>query len=322
MDCIQLVLIVIFLLLFYHYIVYKMDCIQLVLIVIFLLLFFPISNKKGEEKLTSSDSRVALLEDTLWIKNCNENLSGKGYDYRGCQNKTKSGYLCQRWDRDTPHSRNTKSRKNYKKKRYGVGNHNYCRNADNSSGPWCYTTDPKKRWEYCDTRKCGDETLRGWRSINYRGCQNKTKTGYTCQRWDKDTPHNRNNKTKKHYRKGERGLGTHNYCRNPDDSGGGIWCYTDDKNKRWEYCTPKTKYKAEPIIIDKTKENAGCSSDTKYDAGKMSLDKCAIYCSNGVKGAKANSFSYGRDNQKCWCSPGICKEVKNNKYDRYYLTKT
>ena len=36
-----------------------------------------------------------------------------------------------------------------------VGLNNYCRNPDNSAGgPWCYTTDPNTRWEYCDVPKC------------------------------------------------------------------------------------------------------------------------------------------------------------------------
>ena len=32
---------------------------------------------------------------------------------------------------------------------------NYCRNPGGSpEGPWCYTTDPSSRWEYCDVPLC------------------------------------------------------------------------------------------------------------------------------------------------------------------------
>ena len=33
----------------------------------------------------------------------------------------------------------------------------HCRNPDSSAagGPWCFTTDPNTRWEYCDLPKCG-----------------------------------------------------------------------------------------------------------------------------------------------------------------------
>ena len=32
---------------------------------------------------------------------------------------------------------------------------NKCRNPDNSKTLWCYTTDKKKRWEYCSVPRCG-----------------------------------------------------------------------------------------------------------------------------------------------------------------------
>lgn len=33
---------------------------------------------------------------------------------------------------------------------------NYCRNPDADRGPWCYTTDPSVRWEYCNLRRCSE----------------------------------------------------------------------------------------------------------------------------------------------------------------------
>ncbi|CAG2226653.1 PLG [Mytilus edulis] len=33
-------------------------------------------------------------------------------------------------------------------------NTNYCRDPDNTGAPWCYTTDPNVRWEFCPVRKC------------------------------------------------------------------------------------------------------------------------------------------------------------------------
>ena len=38
----------------------------------------------------------------------------------------------------------------------------------------------------------------------------------------------------------EMGIGDNSYCRDPDKEGA-LWCYTTDKNTRWEYCKPIKK---------------------------------------------------------------------------------
>ena len=82
-----------------------------------------------------------------------------------------------------------------------------------------------------------NETISGDKGDGYRGCQNKTISGKTCQSWTGQSPHNHENTPAN---KPDKGLGTHNYCRNPDGEPGGIWCYTTDKDERWEYCRPAT----------------------------------------------------------------------------------
>ena len=85
-----------------------------------------------------------------------------------------------------------------------------------------------------NTEATCDETLRGNKDADYRGCQTITRSGKTCQEWTSQTPHrHRNSPTDKP----GKGLGDHNYCRNPDGSAT-IWCYTTSST-RWEYCDPK-----------------------------------------------------------------------------------
>lgn len=67
---------------------------------------------------------------------------------------------------------------------------------------------------------------------DYRGFQNKSVSGKTCQNWNSQSPH-KHDRTASNYP--NKGIGNHNYCRNPD-SYSDIWCYTTDPDKRWEVC--------------------------------------------------------------------------------------
>ena len=70
--------------------------------------------------------------------------TGNGKDYKGEVDKTVSGKDCQDWAVQKPHKHQFED----------VGEHNFCRNPDNHTTVWCYTTNKKWRWEACDVPKC------------------------------------------------------------------------------------------------------------------------------------------------------------------------
>lgn len=158
-------------------------------------------------------------------------------DYRGTVNVTRSGRECQRWDEQTPQSHSRT------RKRYPDSNlvENYCRNPDDEpGGAWCYTTDPDKRFEYCDVPECGvfpspasiEQCTYAEDQSDYRGRINETRDGYECMAWDSQDPHS-HNRIAANFPDSDL---TENYCRNPDGEPEGAWCYTTDPAKRWSYC--------------------------------------------------------------------------------------
>lgn len=166
-------------------------------------------------------------------------------DYRGDIHVTKSGRTCQRWDAQSPQQHGN-TRQNLPDANLVE---NYCRNPDGETGAWCYTTDPEIRWEYCEVPICGiaptapptpsptgplqkDCGTLSLKHADYRGDENTTENGRTCQKWTDFAPH-QHSLTERNYP--GTGLGDHNYCRNPDGEPR-AWCYTTDPATRWEYC--------------------------------------------------------------------------------------
>uniref|UniRef100_A0A8D2NDJ2 Kringle domain-containing protein n=1 Tax=Zonotrichia albicollis TaxID=44394 RepID=A0A8D2NDJ2_ZONAL len=81
-----------------------------------------------------------------------ECMQCNGEDYRGEVSRTESGLECQRWDVQEPHMHGF-ILKHYPGKDLKM---NYCRNPDGELRPWCFTTNPNKRWEYCNIPRCGE----------------------------------------------------------------------------------------------------------------------------------------------------------------------
>ena len=80
----------------------------------------------------------------------------------------------------------------------------------------------------------------------YRGTLSVTVSGYTCQKWTEQLPHEHIYTMDKF---NEKGIGDHNYCRNPDgedesDTEIEAWCYTTSLTKRWDWCEVPTCHSA------------------------------------------------------------------------------
>ncbi|KAK6473867.1 hepatocyte growth factor-like protein isoform X1 [Huso huso] len=164
-----------------------------------------------------------LFEKKDFVRKC---IMGNGKSYRGTVSMTVSGRTCQHWWSKFPHDhRHTPSIWN------GL-EENYCRNPDgDATGPWCYTTDPNKRYETCKIPACEEEVCVSCNGEDYRGQVDHTVTGQECQRWDQQHPHPHPYQPEKYP---EKSLDD-NYCRNPDASPV-PWCYTSDPKVERQDC--------------------------------------------------------------------------------------
>ncbi|EDV29497.1 uncharacterized protein TRIADDRAFT_51898 [Trichoplax adhaerens] len=74
--------------------------------------------------------------------------------------------------------------------------------------------------------------------VYYRGSITKTISGYNCQQWKSNSPHNHSYSPSKYP---DDDL-SYNYCRNPGGKSSRPWCYTTNSQKVSEYCNIPSCY--------------------------------------------------------------------------------
>ncbi|XP_047627748.1 tissue-type plasminogen activator isoform X3 [Phacochoerus africanus] len=92
----------------------------------------------------------------------------QGITYRGTWSTTESGAECVNWNTSGLASKPYNGRRPDAVK-LGLGNHNYCRNPDGDTQPWCHVLkDHKLTWEYCDLPQCVTCGLRQYKEPQFR----------------------------------------------------------------------------------------------------------------------------------------------------------
>ncbi|CAH1786992.1 unnamed protein product, partial [Owenia fusiformis] len=174
-------------------------------------------------------STTPILPDVT--KECKVTVNGK--DYKGKVSQTATGKQCQSWMSQTPHTHYRYTGDQFPDQSVEDAM-NYCRNPENKqSGPWCFTTDTKTKWEYCAIPMCECKLTN--LGTEYKGSVASTKQGFTCQRWDTQTPHTHPNTDASRFPDNTLNEAS-NFCRNPELRSEGPFCYTTAPEPVWDYC--------------------------------------------------------------------------------------
>ncbi|XP_070568277.1 zinc metalloproteinase nas-4-like isoform X2 [Ptychodera flava] len=103
---------------------------------------------------------------------------------------------------------------------------------DIAQARYLYRCNPKHKED--STGECFESAKNDGRE--YRGTLDYTTDGITCQRWTALWPHNHEYFLNNTAKDAKRGVGDHNYCRNPAGKRAKPWCFTTRKDVRWQYC--------------------------------------------------------------------------------------
>ncbi|XP_053257564.1 tissue-type plasminogen activator isoform X1 [Podarcis raffonei] len=195
-----------------------------------------------KQALYSSNFFICLCRPGYSGKRCEIDTKAKCYEgagegYMGTWNTTVSGAKCLNWKLNSLRNKRYNAYR-ADAARLGLGNHNYCRNPDSDTMPWCFVYKGNKySFEFCSLPPCANKshTCISGRGNNYRGPHNRTESGAACLRWDSQFLTGLVFNSRREDAE-QLGLTSHNFCRNPDNSTQ-PWCHVLRGGKRkWEYC--------------------------------------------------------------------------------------
>ena len=194
-----------------------------------------------------------------------------------------------------------------------------CINADHGCADGCLPNwiDDEECDELCHNEACGWDgtdcdheagecyTATGG---DYRGNVAKTKSGLTCQMWSHQQPQAH---TFTHLTYPHAGLGGHNFCRNPDSSSTGPWCYTLDPSVPREACA-----------VSPPQATCGDQAKLRENPTQRYRTLCPIDCEpvlgNGECEIRCNISSCMFDAGDC----GLGKDLKTILADQGYVVET
>lgn len=187
---------------------------------------------------------------------------------------TESGFRCQRWDKQAPHSHSFTNSSYFPDATLSDAS-NYCRNPGGlRSRPWCNVLSKEMTWDYCELNRCENDCKTSDNGRDYMGNVAVSSSGATCLRWDS----NQNPIYRDINRFPDSSLEeASNYCRNPAGMTEGPFCLVrKDANIAIEFCDiPKcadnniVKEAKHVVIIGVDGLHYGCYKDASGGAPNL-----------------------------------------------------
>merc|ERR1719352_2211574 len=112
-----------------------------------------------------------------------------------------------------------------------------------------------KKHKKCKTRQDPFDCFSG-NGEDYVGLMTNSESGRACSNWIKQGK----------YKATDKGIGNHNYCRNPKGSKDKPWCFVKDPNKEWEFCS-----------VEECRAQAEAPEPWKAPKGSKSDDEPCVY---------------------------------------------